>query len=142
MNDAASGQRSTSLRQQGAGALFLILALWSVPAAADLAPQPPKKKSMLIDKDRQGILDNDFATLAKNLLITNGKSNARDAKFLFQQCFGGGMLDDIQRALGTVVKWVGGSASRFDEQAHDFSCAAANQRQRSVAIVPFDREVL
>jgi hypothetical protein len=42
-------------------------------------------------------------------------SNARDAKFLFAQCFGGGMFDEIDEVLGTKVPWVGGSAARHDQ---------------------------
>ena len=98
-----------------------LLALWAAPVFADLAPQPNNKRSSLVDNNRQGIRDSEFAALVKNLLIKNGQTNTRDAKFLFQQCFGGGMLDDIKTALGTTVKWVGGSAAKHDECAHVFA---------------------
>jgi len=102
-------------------AIGVILVLRSTPALADLALQPPKKHSALVDTNRQSIRDDEFANLIKSLLIKNGQTNVRDAKFLFQQCMGGGMLDDLQTTFGKTVKWVGGSASRFDQVANDFA---------------------
>ncbi len=102
-------------------ALLGLFALWGAPVFADLVPQPNNKRSSLVDNNRQGIRDNEFAAMIKSLLIKNGQNNTRDAKFLFQQCFGGGMLDNIQAALGNTVKWVGGSAARHDEVAHAFA---------------------
>ena len=98
-------------------AVFLVLlSLASAPTAqATLIDQPATKHSTLIDKDGNNIADDTFADLMKGLLITGGQSGVRDAKFLFQQCFGGGMLDDLKTAFSNKVKWVGGAASRHDE---------------------------
>jgi hypothetical protein len=92
------------------------------------------------------IPDYEFAAMMRQKLIQGGVSNVRDAKFLFQTCHGGGMLDDLSarrcsvtttqccyhasdcpagetcdpdpnRGLGTVVPWVGGSAAAWDESA-------------------------
>ena len=85
------------------------------PVQAQLALQPAGKHSSLVTTDKKTIRDDEFAQLMKGLLINGGNKNAKDAKFVFQQCFGGGMLDDIKNALGTTVSWVGGSASRWDQ---------------------------
>ncbi len=90
--------------------VFAGISVW-----ADLEAQPADKHSTLIDKDGGAIRDDVFAGWVKDLLIKDSGTNALDAKFFFQQCYGGGMLDDIQSSLGTTVKWVGGSASKHSE---------------------------
>jgi len=72
--------------------------------------------NMLVpNPDLRPIRDDEFARLVESRLVQAGRSNVLDAKFLFQECFGGGMLDDVATALAGTVKWVGGSASRWDE---------------------------
>lgn len=67
MNTIARFRRGLRARvSRGVCALLIAMTCWTAPAAADLAPQPAKKKSMLIDKDRQGILDSDFATMRRS----------------------------------------------------------------------------
>ncbi len=84
---------------------------------AQLVAQPAGNHSTLVVNPGSGadIRDDDFAAIIGNKLIQNGTSNVIDAKFMFQQCFGGGMLDDLDRSLGNTVKWVGGAASRWDQ---------------------------
>lgn len=66
--------------------------------------------------------DDELAMKLRDVLIdTSGPepvSRVKDAKIFVQSCHGGGMLDDIEKALSGVVSWVGGSASRSDEVAH------------------------
>ena len=81
---------------------------------AQLADQPAGKHSTLVDKDGKGIRDDEFAEWIKDLLVPGGTVDVRDAKIIFQECYGGGMLDDLEDALSNV-KWVGGSASKHDE---------------------------
>jgi hypothetical protein len=87
----------------------------SNPAWAQLALQPADKHSTLPDKNLNFIRDDEFAKLMQDNLIKGGASQVKDAKFLFQECYGGGMLDDLQMAFGSLVSWVGGSASRYDQ---------------------------
>jgi hypothetical protein len=71
----------------------------------------------LIQNDGKGIKDSDFAQIMGGKLISGGNSNVLDAKFLFQECYGGGMLGPLGTALGDKVKWVGGSASSATERS-------------------------
>jgi len=125
----------TNLRKQICAG-FVLLTVGAMPVFAELDAQPQKKNAYLVDKDRQRIKDSEFAGLIKNLLIKNNQTNARDAKLLFQQCFGGGMLDDIQKALANVVKWVGGSAARHDQCAHDFQGGGFSQGFWTQSLTP------
>ncbi|MHB9072736.1 MAG: hypothetical protein ACYC6G_04345 [Desulfobaccales bacterium] len=85
------------------------------PAWAQLDLQPADKHSTLPDKNLSYIRDDDFAKLMQDNLIKSGVSLVKDAQFLFQECYGGGMLDDLKAAFGTTLRWVGGSASRYDQ---------------------------
>jgi hypothetical protein len=68
--------------------------------------------SSIVSKADPDVRDDAFAKLMKGLL----DPAIHHATFLFNTCFGGGMLDDLERELGNV-KWVGGSAARHDQQA-------------------------
>ena len=101
-----------------AGMLTLAMAMASGqpnPAWAQLDLQPADKHSTLPDENLNYIRDDDFAKLMQDNLTKGGASLVKDAKFLFQECYGGGMLDDLQKAFGTALSWVGGSASRYDQ---------------------------
>jgi hypothetical protein len=99
----------------GRYATGVLALLWLIEIEAGWACAGSISHSSLVTNGGGSIRDDDFAGLIKGLLIKNGKSNALDAKFFFQECFGGGMLNDLKGALGDEVKWVGGSASRADE---------------------------
>jgi hypothetical protein len=78
--------------------------------------EQPANQHSYISMQGGRLRDDKLAKKLKDLLVnTNGTANAKDVKLFFQQCFGGGMLDDIARELGKSVPWVGGSASRHDE---------------------------
>ena len=110
-----------------AASLTLASSAWG-----QLAPQPANSHSFLMDNTgRSGIRDDDFARLIMDALIVNGQSNVKDAKFLFQQCFGGGMLDDLQRALGNNVSWVGGAASTWWQPSYGQLTQAEAQALRN-----------
>lgn len=94
--------------------ICVLMPLLCAPGWAQLENQPANKHSTLVDKDGKNIRDDDFATMIKALLVPSGTVDVLDAKFIFQQCYGGGMLDDLNGVLGNV-KWVGGSASKHDE---------------------------
>src|SRR5262245_51184797 len=102
-----------------ATAVALAALLVAPPAArADLEAQPACEHSKLIAHSGLDIRDDEFAELLKKILLKNGtNSTVRDAKFLFQECYGGGMIDDIQACLSNKVKWVAGSAAKHNEWA-------------------------
>lgn len=98
-------------------AALLIIGFCSLSALAQFDRQPAKEHSGLYANDGAVIRDDAFAQWVKDLLIKDGKTNAKDAKFIFNQCYGGGMLDDIETQLGNIVPWVGGSAAKHNEVA-------------------------
>jgi hypothetical protein len=90
----------------------------AVPPVITYVQQPAAQNSTLIDKDKKPILDSVFATDIGNALINPITNQPRvdHAFFSFQQCFGGGFLDDLDSVLtGKLVNWAGGSASQHDE---------------------------
>ncbi len=107
-------------------------------AAAELEDQPDDKGSALVTHGGEAISDADFAEMMQGLLMPGGENNVRDAKFLFQQCFGGGMLDDLEDTFGTTVKWVGGSASKHDECSVGQVSTAENETEGYDDIWVFD----
>ena len=87
-----------------------------------LASRPSGYHSMIGTQETawliNNIQDDTFAQWILSALAPGGTSHAREAIFLFQPCFGGGMVDALQVALNTsTLRWVGGSASRYDEPA-------------------------
>jgi hypothetical protein len=68
------------------------------------------------------IYDGQFASWVQAALVTNQMGNqvsmVGDATFAFQQCFGGGFLDDLNTQFGATVNWVGGAASSFNEPSY------------------------
>lgn len=101
---------------------FLFLCLVNSPfATAQLSNKPPDKNAYLFDVNTNFISDAQFAMLVSNRFFSGGTTNVRDAKFLFQQCYGGGMLNELQRSLGgtnSAIPWVGGSAASWYEPSY------------------------
>jgi hypothetical protein len=89
-------------------------------ARAVLNTQRLAKHAALIAADGSAIEDQEFAGWIKDaVLARDGRRDVRDAVFLFQQSYGGGMLDDLQQMLNDDgITWVGGAASRYDEPAY------------------------
>lgn len=116
--------------------VMVVIAMSGIPLAsarAVLILQDPTISSYLIPfgatrDPRTWVSDKELATLTQNLLIKQGNKNAKDAKFFFQQCFGGGMLDDLKDALGNTVPWVGGSASTWYQPAYSNFRSGARAR--------------
>src|SRR5688572_29246022 len=71
-------------------------------------PQSQPKHSTMFGVEWEPITDNEFALMARGLLVKNGASNTRGASFLFEQCFSGGMFDELNTQFGNEVRWVGG----------------------------------
>jgi hypothetical protein len=109
---------------------FLLVLAAALPAAAAedqfFKLQFAKKNSSLFTSDRDYVLDRNFADWTSGILTKpNGDTNVRAAIFLFNSCYGGGMLDDLSDR-GTGRRWVGGSASLHSEKAWGALDAAAN----------------
>ena len=92
------------------------------PTAACLPPQTPGPspvpsftgdgiwQSELATVNNGGVVyDNELAGWAADALAPGGVIHARDAAFFFQECSGGGMLDEIRDRLSGSVPWVGAS---------------------------------
>jgi len=105
---------STSSLHYGLAALTALL-FSCLTAAADYDRQPQNNHSSLIGNDRKpAVRDDEFAQWMKDLLLRDGRPNAHNATFLFQQCFSGGFLDDLVDQIGGRIPWVGGAAARHD----------------------------
>ena len=58
--------------------------------------------------------------------VNGGKGSIKDVKIMVNSCFGGGLLDDMERAFGPGgacegIPWVGGSASAPDQTAQGYA---------------------
>ncbi|HET7874011.1 MAG TPA: hypothetical protein VFN71_00695 [Methylomirabilota bacterium] len=91
---------------------------------------PPKDHHSGIAGAQVPIYDDEFGRLMKDFLITDGKSNVLDAKFLFGTCFGGGMLQGLKDNLDETVQWVGAGASRFDQFSFGQRTKEENDRKK------------
>lgn len=114
-------------RQRLARAACLLLAsLATTPASGEVAQQPQGKGSSMSVQGGGSIRDATLAQWIGTALLKDGKRNVREAAFLFNSCFGGGMLDDLGKAMGNQIPWVGGSASRHDQYAIGQNSPAEN----------------
>ncbi len=96
--------------------------------------QPAKRHSGLVDVQAQGVSDRDLAGWLKNALTAGEEANVLNAIFLFQTCFGGGMLDDLRREIGKTFPWVGGTAAGHFEPSwyHGTSVDTINKRIEAI----------
>jgi len=111
-------------RIQHINRLFLILIAVAATSAAAWSQTYDSQNSTVTGKhstlptsDGKSIRDDTFAGMLMPLLIHNGNSNAKDAKFLMAQCFGGGMFDELSSGIGNKLPWVGASGARYDESS-------------------------
>src|SRR5262249_43448703 len=109
------------------GAILVLCLFFSRPAAGqgkpaqggNLEPEPGGVGATLNATDGP-ILDEEFASWIAEALTklvgTTRISNVKDAKFLFQECFGGGMLYKVKQTLDAYgISYAGGSASAFNQ---------------------------
>lgn len=115
------GTRNRRLR---AGALALTTAATlfaATPVWADFESQPANENSSLVDASKRKenfLTDKKLADKLKGALTKpDGSSNVQGAVTLFQQCYGGGFLDDMKSAMGDKVRWQGGAASKHNEES-------------------------
>jgi hypothetical protein len=110
----------------------------AAPCRADLIPQPVNKGSSLASQGGN-IHDRELAGWLRKALVRDEKANVREATFLFNSCYGGGMLDDIDAAMGKTVRWTGGAASRHNQYAIGQNSPAENQTLKRPAVFVDDR---
>lgn len=101
---------AATVRFIGASLLACMVLLSSAPAvAADVV------ESRLYGSDKKPLSQSDFAKLMAKYLKPG---EIQDAKFLFQECFGGGMVSALKDTLGDSIKWIAGSASAADQPSY------------------------
>ena len=72
------------------------------------------------------VYDNELAGWVADALAPGGVIHARDAAFFFQECSGGGMLDEIRDRLAGSVPFVAASAARWDQKSFSAVCDGAH----------------
>lgn len=83
----------------------------------DYTPQTQPEHSVMYGLGWEEIKDTTFSGWLGSTLLSGGNSNARGASILMEQCYGGGMFDEVNSELAGKVPWVGGSAARHDESS-------------------------
>ena len=96
--------------------------------------QPDSKSSSIVTKSGANIYDFELANMLKMWIGEKGFANLL---IVFQQCFGGGMADDILDKLNGDIAIL--SAAKHDEPAYGYPDAADYPKQK---LNPYTREVL
>ena len=109
-------------------AIAALVALALVPASGQqhYEAQPADKDSTLVDWQGYQMTGCEFGNYARQAMLQYGSDHYTSGIFLFQECYGGGMLDDLKANLDplTDTPWVGGSASKWDEESYGQSTPA------------------
>lgn len=96
-------------------------------ATVDIYDSQPGDRSSGIVMQGSTLLDSGFATLIRETIVDDmGNPRVKNATFLFQQCFGGGFIDNLLDELPTNdprMSFVAASASRHDEVAFGLKSA-------------------
>src|SRR5688572_20248607 len=106
----------TPIRRTASLLLLLPLVfLVTVPArpaeGQDIFTPPPADKFSTITLQDFSLLDTGFADMIRGTIVDGqGNSNVKNATFFFQQCFGGGFLDNLNTALPSDLDFVAGAA--------------------------------
>jgi hypothetical protein len=96
--------------------------------------QPDTKSSSIVTKSGANIYDFELANMLKMWIGEKGFANML---IVFQQCFGGGMADDILDKLNGDIAIL--SAAKHDEVAYGYPNATDYAKQK---LNPYTREVL
>ena len=86
-------------------AIAALVALALVPASGQqhYEAQPADKDSTLVDWQGYQMTGCEFGNYARQAMLQYGSDHYTSGIFLFQECYGGGMLDDL-KANGTTQK--------------------------------------
>ena len=96
---------------------------------AALAMQDPAWRSDLTQTTGPtGITQSQFANLMEQYLVSNNQANVLDAAFMFQECYGGGMITGLENQLGNTINWVAGSASQWNQKSEGQLSPAENMK--------------
>jgi len=95
---------------------------------------PPKQLAgdhSSIPTTSKPLRDDAFADAICDKIQKNANGKVKDVKFMINSCYGGGMLDDLDRVFGPGgkcdgVKWVAGAASAADQTAQGWGDSAVN----------------
>lgn len=112
------------------GAVFLPTA---ITILADDVPAPTQKvgnHSTVATQDGS-IRDDELVDFICQQILENG-GRVKDVKLMVNACYGGGLLDDMERAFGpggacAGIPWVGGSAAEPEQTAMGWSDDAVNR---------------
>lgn len=80
-------------------------------------PGGTKEKTFALDDRGLAELFKEALTRQKKPGSDERESVVKDATFLFNNCYGGGFLDDLKRALGETINWLGASATNHENPA-------------------------
>src|SRR5262245_12070258 len=97
-----------------ARSMFAVVLFLAAPSFAQLKPQDEGEHSALADVEGTPVRDDELAAALKAILVKNDAAAAKSAAFFFQGCFGGGMIDDLEKQLAEKLPWVAGAASEDD----------------------------
>ena len=104
------------------GLVFVLgLLLGTVLPALAITPQGPGEHSSICTSDGQ-VRDDEFAKMVADAIKASGNTPS-SVKVFFNSCYGGGMLDDLEDALGpgnfpeNGIPFIGASASDSDQPA-------------------------
>jgi len=121
-------------------ATFSALALMLVPsvrvAAQVAAPAQDLWEHSTVATEDGSIRDDELMDFLCDKLKTHGLSNVKEVKFMTDACYGGGLLDDLERVFGPGgacegVAWVGGAASSPDEPSWGWSDSYVNKEAKN-----------
>jgi hypothetical protein len=117
-------------------AISALLMLGAGGAAAQLETQTDGHHSALTAVDGALVEDAELARWFRALLVGANGRRVKSTVFLFQQSFGGGMLDDLRTSLNVAgLAFVGGAAAKHDDPAAGFVSSHENM---AVEIRPYD----
>jgi hypothetical protein len=105
-----------------ASLVLLMVAVTSVTAYAQpqyyTAQDPSKASTVIYGIGKERITDVEFATMAASMFDNGYAVPTWGATFFFQQCYSGGMFNELEEMLPVSVPWAGGSASAHNKLAY------------------------
>ncbi len=113
--------------------VLCLLFAWAGSALADDVPAPSQKigNHSTVATTSGPIRDDELVAYICEQINANG-GKVKDVKLMVNSCYGGGLLDDMEKAFGPGgacegIPWVGGTASGPEETARGWSDALVNK---------------
>ncbi|UCE46946.1 MAG: hypothetical protein JSW47_15205, partial [Phycisphaerales bacterium] len=125
--------RAAAIKNAIVATIILSVGMAASTTLADESPdlsQAPGEHSTLSTSDGK-IRDDELVDYIVEQIILNG-GKVKDVKIIVNCCFGGGLLDEFQRAFGPGgplegTPWVAGAASEADQRAWGWSDAKVSE---------------